>query len=494
MTAIGEALLGIDAGGTVVKAVLFDLRGTELAAGHARCASRHPSPGWSERDPEELWTACASAVRACLDQAATVVAGWRGATAIAAVAVVGHGDGAYLVDRHGDPVRPAIAATDGRAVQESVALSTTRVLELSGTHPFPGSPPALAAWLAAHEPSTLDRAAAWLMAKDWLRFRLTGRFGTDQTDASGAFTDLTTGRYSDELIEIAGFTRWRRLLPTIHHSADVVGTITAAAAAATGLPAGTPVVCGAHDCDGAALGMGATRPGRLSMIAGTFSINQVVTPVARTDPRWQTRTFARPGEYLAMATSPASASNLDWFVREFGPSGAGAFDQVNAEVAAASPVGAPVFLPFLFGAPHGFRGGGGFVGVRAGHTRGDLLRGVFEGVVCNHRAHVEALRDGFAITGAARLTGGGARSAAWTQMFADALKVPIEIPGSEEAGALGAAVLAGWGAGVWPDLDAAVEATSSVRATFEPSPAGVDRFDAVYRRYADVVTALSSLD
>jgi L-xylulokinase len=497
----GTHVLGIDVGGTVVKAVLFDLDGVPVAAGHARSASRHPQPGWAERDADDVWSACATAVRACLDQAADTLPEWPGPAAIAGVGLVGHGDGAYLVDRHGVPVL-AIAATDGRAVGEARALATDRVLAMSGTHPFPGSPPALAAWLAVHEPGVLDRSAAWLMSKDWLRFRLTGEICTDETDASGAFTDVSTGEYSDELIETAGFTAWRRLLPPIRHSADVVGGVTADAAAATGLAVGTPVVCGAHDCDGAAIGMGAIEPGHLSLIAGTFSINQVVTPVLATDPRWQARRFVRPGESLAMATSPASASNLDWFLREFGPGGPDALGTVNADVAGlAGPTGpagidastSPVFLPFIYGAPHGFRGGGGFVGVRAGHTRAHLLRAVFEGVVCNHRAHVEALRDGFTLTGAVRLTGGGARSAVWTQMFADALAMTVEIPTADEAGALGAAVLAGWGVGVWPSLTDAVVATTSVRARFEPTAAGMERFETLYRRYRRVVEALSAI-
>jgi L-xylulokinase len=491
----GTHLLGIDVGGTVVKAVLFALDGTPVAAGHARSASRHPRPGWAERDADDVWSAAAGAVSACLAQATETVAAWPGASAVAAIGVTGHGDGAYLVDGHGVPVL-AIAATDGRAVDEAQALATDRVLTLSGTHPFPGSPPALAAWLSVHDPDVLDRSAAWLMSKDWLRFKLTGEIGTDETDASGAFTDVATGRYSDELVESAGFTRWRRLLPPIRHSADVVGVVSAAAAEATGLAPGTPVVCGAHDCDGAAIGMGAIEPGHLSLIAGTFSINQLVTRDLATDPHWQTRRFVRPGEFLAMATSPASASNLDWFVRELGPTGPDPLATVNADVAAVADSDAassPVFLPFLYGAPHGFGGGGGFLGVRAGHTRAHLLRSVFEGVVCNHRAHVEALRDGIGSTGPARLTGGGARSSVWTQMFADALATTVEVPSAAEAGALGAAALAGWGVGVWPGLTEAVSATTSVRASFEPTPGGVDRFDTIYRRYARTVDALSGI-
>jgi len=482
-------LLGIDAGGTVVKAVLFAPDGSTVADGYARCATEHPHPGWVERDAEAVWAACATAVSSCL------VRGRRaGADAVSAVGIVGHGDGAYLVDRNGDPVRPGIAAADGRAVAEATELSTDRVLRLSGTHPFPGSPPALGRWLAQNEPRSLDRTSAWLFCKDWLRFRLTGTLGTDPTDASGAFTTPTTGEYSAELIELAGLSRWRSILPDLSASDEVVGTVTEHGARATGIPVGTPVVAGAHDVDGAAIGAGAVRPGETSLVAGTFSINQVVSTQVRVDPRWQARRFVQPGQYLAMATSPASASNLDWFLRRFGPYGDNSFAEVTADVeAVAGDTGLPVFLPFLFGAPHGVSSGGGFLGLRGEHTRAHLLRAIFLGVVCNHRMHVEALRDGFTLTGVARLTGGGARSAVWSQMFADALAVPIDIPGTDEAGALGAGVLAGLGVGMWPDLETAVDATTRTRARFEPEDAAVRGFDTVYARYLAAVDAVRSL-
>jgi L-xylulokinase len=483
-------LLGVDAGGTVVKAVLFDLDGTALAEGHARCPLHHPGPGFVERDPEQVWQACVAAVATCLGRAEEL--GHR--ARVAAIGVTGHGDGGYLVDAHGRPTRAAITASDGRAVAQATRLSTAEVLHRSGTYPFPGSPPPLMAWLAQHEPETLTATAAWLSCKDWLRLRLTGHLGTDYSDASGAFLDIRSCAYSDELLASYGLTRWRGLLPPLSRSTDVVGRVSAAAAAQTRLRIGTPVVCGSHDCDAAAVGMGAVTPGTLSMIAGTFSINQVASDTARVDPRWQTRVFLSPGRYLAMGTSPASASNLDWFVRTRGPSGPAAFETVNREVAEVpagphDPAG-PVFLPFLYGAPHGRDIGAGFLGVRGEHTRAHLLRAVLEGVVCNHRMHVEALRETYPLAGPARLAGGGARSPVWVQLFADALGQAIEVPSVTEAGALGAAVLAGLGAGVWPDLTAAVAATTSVQRVVEPAPAGVRRFDAVYARYRRALDAV----
>jgi len=482
----GATLLGIDAGGTVIKAVLFDLDGRALATGHARCPLAHPQPGFVERDPEQVWQACVTAIRGALAD--------RPADSITAVGITGHGDGGYLVDRHGRPTRAAITASDGRAVANAARLSTDRILQLSGTYPFPGSPPALLSWLAVHEPETLAATAAWLSCKDWLRLRLTGSVATDFSDASGAFLDIRTCSYSDELLELYGLARWRSLLPALMRSDAIAGEVSPAAAQATGLAAGTPVVCGSHDCDAAAVGMGAVTPGMLSLIAGTFSINQVASDTAEVDPRWQTRVFLSPGRYLAMGTSPASASNLDWFVRTLGPAGERAFDEVNREVAGVlgEPAG-PVFLPFLYGAPHGLDIGAGFLGVRAEHTRAHLLRAVFEGVVCNHRMHVAALRETYRLTGTARLAGGGARSPVWTQLFADALDMPVEVPAVAEAGALGAAVLAGLGTGLWPDLAAAVAATTSIRATVAPDADGVRRFDEIYRRYRHALDAVAAL-
>jgi L-xylulokinase len=254
---------------------------------------------------------------------------------------------------------------------------------------------------------------------------------------------------------------------------------------------GTPVVVGAHDVDGAAIGDGVLHAGQLSLMAGTFSINQVISDSVSTDTRWQARGFLTAGRWLNMSTSPASATNLDWLLRTV--TGPIPHDEIDAEIRAVA--GDPsdiVFHPFLYGSPHGPGASASFLGLRGWHSRGHLLRALYEGVVCNHRTHVEALREAFPTGPVARLSGGGSRSSVWPQLFADGLGVDIEITDTTEAGARGAAVLAGLGIGVWPDLEAAVVDTVRVDRRFTRDPLGAQRFDDIYARYRQSVQALGA--
>ncbi len=479
-------LLGVDAGGTVLKAVLYDTVGRPVSTGRARCPGSTPNPGWAERDMDALWDTCVTAIRACL---AGAPAG--AATAIAAVGVVGHNDGLYLVDAALRPVRPAILSTDARAtaqVQRWQRDGTSAAMrEVIGQEPFVASPQVLAAWLHEHEPTAVAATRWTLYCKDWLRLRLTGEVGTDPTEASAGFLDVNTREYSDAALAAFGLRHMAASLPPLSASTAVVGAVTREAADRTGLAAGTPVVCGAHDVHAAAIGVGAVSPGDVSVVAGTFAINQVVTDTVHCDSRWQCRQWIEPGRWLAMATSPASASNLDWFTARFGPD---SLQQVNREVAAVLDEPSDLmFLPFLYGAPHGVTTGGAFVGLRGWHERGHLLRAVYEGVVLGHRRHLSHLRDAFTMTGPVRLTGGGARSAIWCQQFADAFGRPVQGTDTPEAGARGAAVLAGLGIDAWPDLDTAVEQTVRAGHSYLPRDAATRRYDARFAHFERLIAS-----
>jgi L-xylulokinase len=487
-------LLGVDAGQTVTKAALFDLEGRELAVASAATRAHTPAPRWQERDMDEAWEQTAGAIRRCLAGAGVDPA------AVLGVGVCGHGDGAYLVDAGGRPVRPAILATDSRAYRYADGFReparAARVLALTGQVPAVYSPAALLAWLRDHEPEALRRARWTLFCKDWLRLRLTGQVGTDASEASAWCTDVHTQVWSEEALELFGLSGLAPLLPPVLPSAAAAGEVTRAAAEATGLRAGTPVVAGAHDVAAAALGVGAAEPGAASIVMGTFSINQVVADAPVTDPRWQARTFLRAGRWLHMSTSPSGAANLDWAVRRLGPwrsDGVGDHEAAVREAIASPADGAPVYLPFLYGSPHGTGLGAAFAGLRAEHGRPDLLRAVLEGVVLGHRWHVEALAERFAVRDRpARLSGGGARSPAWSQLLADALGTTVEVTDATEAGSRGAALLAGLGTSVYPDT-AAVAAAVRVVGRYEPDPAGVARLTERYARYRAVAAALGEL-
>ncbi|GAB2715366.1 FGGY-family carbohydrate kinase [Arthrobacter sp. efr-133-TYG-120] len=491
LTGQADYLLGIDAGQTFTKAVLFTLDGQETASASTSILTTSPRPSWQERDMDLTWERTASAIRRCLNSAGV------NPSQILAVGLSGHGDGLYLVDAGGKPVRPAILATDSRAFAQSKRLGEgdagQRALAITGQVPAPYSPSALLAWLQHNEPETLDRADKLLHCKDWLRLRLTGEIATDPTEASHSFTDAATQNWSDEILALYGLENLRHLLPPIVSSSSVAGTVSETAADRTGLAAGTPVVTGAHDVDAAALGIGAGTPGAMSIIMGTFSINQIVAEHPVSDPRWQARTFITPGQYLHMSTSPSSASNFEWATKVLGDGGTPDYAAAVSSAQLEDPGSfedSPLFLPYLYGAPQGAGDPGGtFSRIRGSHGRADLFRAVLEGVVFNHRWHVDALRERFQIAGAVRLCGGGAKNPAWSQLMANALQLPIEVTDAEEAGARGAALMAGIGVGVYGNIDDAAARAVRIVRTHYPEPAWQAVLDGRYASFLRLMAA-----
>ncbi|MDO0910600.1 FGGY-family carbohydrate kinase [Streptomyces sp. DT2A-34] len=487
-----DLVLGVDAGHTVTKAVLFDAAGRPVAQGSGTLPLSTPRPYWVERGMDDVWRMAHQAIAACL-----AAAGPDAGRAVAAVGVAGHGDGLYAVDERGRPVRAAIVAMDTRAEPVPEEWRGTavwsRALDLSGTVPFAGSPAALLAWLARHEPGVLQRARWLLSCKDWLRLRLTGVAATDPTDASASFTDMRRGGYAPELLDLYGLGAFVGLLPPVLACDAVSGTVTREAAALTGLTAGTPVVTGAHDVDAAALGIGGTTPGELCLIAGSFSINQVVGKRPVVDPRWQVRHFVRPGQWMTMSTSPASVANLEWFLRVTGaPSDQrdGVHEVIGREVEAHLDGPSEVlFHPFVYGSPHPHPTSARSSDCAAGTAAAICCRALMEGVVLNHRWHVDALCSKLPITGSARLTGGAARSEVWSQMSADALRRPVVVTDVQESAARGAALLAATAGGLLDDVTDP-RAGAAVLRRHEPDPERVAVLDEAYAVYQEAVDAL----
>ena len=495
---MGNLLLGIDCGLTVTKAAVFTEDGSELGMASAAIGHESPHPRWIERDMNAVWINCARVVREAL-----AAAGAAGSD-IAAIGVTGHGDGLYLVDGNGRPVRPAILSMDSRAIDVLERRSKRGLLELAlpltGQIPFPGSSAALLAWAAEAEPESLARARYVLGCKDWIKLKLTGEASTDPTDASATFPDVRTQSYSIEALRVYGLDGLESLLPPVIRSTDIAGWVTAEASEQTGLAPKTPVISGLHDVDACAIGVGAIGPGELSIIAGSFSINQTVADHPIVDGRWLCRSFINPGQWLHLGVSPASASNLEWFVSEImSVPGQGQmsrdrlFDPVEHEVQSAlGRVREVWYLPFLYGSPLDNNASAAFVGVRGWHSRADLARALFEGVVFNHLWHIRALASKFTF-GTARLTGGGSRSATWGQMFADAVGLPVAVTASDECGVLGSALCAATGTGRFASIQEAVKATVKVRRTFEPRQTEHESLVEAFDTYSSLASALGPI-
>ncbi|AHY48309.1 Sugar (pentulose and hexulose) kinase (plasmid) [Rubrobacter radiotolerans] len=490
-------LLGLDSGNTGTKAVVFDEEGYERGVGSVGNTQINPYPRWVEQDMNGVWKNAVEAIRGA------ILAAKIDGREVSAIGVSGHGDGVYLVDGAGEPVRAGIQSMDSRAHRLLARWNESglgdRVLRFNGQRPFAALPPVLLAWFKEEQPDVLERTERVLYVKDWLRYRLTGEYATDPSEASSGFTDVRTQGYSDEAYELYDLPEVRGMLPPVAASTEVVGGVTEEAARLTGLKAGTPVVGGAHDVDCASVGVGCVEPGDMTLIAGTWSINEVVGAEPAFVEGSACRNFVKPGLYLNMSASPTSATNLEWFVKRMCPleyktsrdMGISPFAFVNEEVKGVMNDESRVFYhPFIYSSPHGDDATGGFYGLRGWHTRGHLLRALFEGVAFNHKTHVEILRDAFEVK-RVRLTGGGSTSRTWAQIFADTLNETVEVMGAGETSALGAALCAGVGTGVYGSVD---DATDNVVRTFrihEPDPRNSERLAEAYETHLSLVGAMS---
>ena len=495
-------LLGIDNGGTVTKAGLYDLDGREVAVATARTRMSMPVPGHVERDADELWEANVQAISAVIRDSGV------DPRAIAAVATTGHGNGLYLVDGQGRAAHPGIYSSDSRAreyVERWYADGTfERVLPRTMQSLWAGQPVALLAWLRDHRPDVLRKTRWIFTCKDYLRYRLTGEAYAEITDLSGSSAmnvrDVTHDR---ELLGEYGLEEWAARFPPLRRSADVCGRVTGAAAERTGLAAGTPVAGGLFDIDACAIASGITEPDQLCLVVGTWSINQYIsaTPVVSRSV-FMTSLYCIPGYWLVLEGSPTSASNLEWFVTELlgearslaERSGRSIYDLCNEWVAEVAPEDSGVtFLPFLYGSNVEAEAEACFLGVKSWHRRAHLVRALYEGIVFSHKTHVDRLLQLRAPPTAIRLTGGAARSRLWVQMFADVLQTPIEVPAGSELGTLGAAICAGVAAGRFASFAEAVPRMVHLADTYAPDPARRDVYARKYAAYRDSVAALAPL-
>ena len=450
-----DLILGVDVGSTMAKAVVFDRSGRVKSSAARRLPMNSPQPGWCERDVRRTWQAAAQAIHAAVG-----IAGDR----IKSVGITGCGNGAVFLDKQSRPLRAGILSSDTRAAEFVSTGQITRYQQ-----PYAGQTSALLQWLRAVEPREAEQLGKVLFWKDYVRLMLTGEVAIEITDAGAAgLLDVKRRRMLDH----------DDTFPALIESGSIAGTVTSAAARVTGLRVGTPVVAGCLDCEAAAIGSGVGNKGELSLVAGTWSINQTFSPtLPRKGNPFLCNPSVVPGRWLVMEGSPTSASHFDWFVRQVG--GHEDFTKAAA-LAAKSPRGGPVFIPRLFA------GGAAFLGLRAGHDLSAMTRAVMEGVVFGHRSHVDQLRRAGLEFHVARLSGGAARSRFWVQLFADALGIPVEVIRATEPGALGAALLAGVAAGLWPDLATAQRLAISISSRHEPGDSYEHEF-ATYQKHLTLI-------
>jgi L-xylulokinase len=487
----GRYLLGLDAGNTVIKAVLFNLAGRQVAQAARDGVSSHPHPGHVERDLGELWTNAGVVIRDCLARAGI------DPEEVAGVGCAGHGNGLYLVDNDGAPLL-GIQSLDTRAAEVAGKLSEKNGAALHAMclqKPWPSQTATLLAWVKAHLPDIYARAGTAFLCKDYITYRLTGELVSDISDMSGGgLLRMPQAAYDDNLLDLYGLADVREKLPRLIGPTDIAGQVSAEAAAATGLAPGTPVVGGLFDVVASALGSGVVSAGQASIIAGTWSINQVFSAAPVVDPQVFMVSGFGPDRFVSIDASATSAANLEWYVREFverGEHHADPFGYCNERIAKVTPAADdPFFHPFLYGSGQSASARAGFYGLAGWHTEGHMLRALFEGVVFEHRRHIEVLTRAGVAFHAAVMSGGGTRSPHWPQMMADCLGVSITVADCYETGALGAAMASGIGAGVFADYEHGVAAMTRKRAVFEPDGTMKAHYDRRYHIYLELIDTM----
>lgn len=493
-------LMGIDNGGTFSKAALFDTDGKQIAVASVPTVTITPRPGYTERDMEQLWEVNAEAVRTAVKKSGI------DPKDIVGVSFSGHGKGLYMVGKDGRPSYNGILSTDARAWQYIEKWQTDgtkeKVYEKTFQDILVFQPVSILAWFKDHMPEVLDNTQYIFAVKDYIRYMLTGEAFAEFTDSSGSnLINLTTQDYDRELLGYFGLEDLYDKLPPLRHSADICGYITKQASEKTLLPEGIPVAAGMFDVNACGIASGLTDEEQMCMIAGTWSINEFIrkTPVTNGTVALNSM-FCIPGYYLVEESSPTSAGNMEWFIRnlmsyekaEAKEKGESIYDITNRWVEEIKPQDSNViFLPFLNGSNEEALAKGTFIGLTAYHNKHHMLRAVYEGIVFSHYTHVRKLLANRDKPKTIRLSGGAANSDVWVQIFADVLQIPIDVIEDKELGAQGAAIAAGIAAGIYKDYEEAVEKTVNISRTVYPRPEYASIYEEKYGAYRSVIEALA---
>ncbi|MDA1298307.1 MAG: xylulokinase [Chloroflexi bacterium] len=488
-----QAFIGIDVGTSSIKAIVVSAAGAVLSGGEAPLTVSVPEAGWAEQTPEDWWQGTVSAVNAA-------VAGLDSSVEIKAISLSGQMHSLVALDRERRVIRPAILWNDVRTSEQCAFIRNRvgdhKLRQLCGNPAVEGFTATKLLWMRQHEPANFERLRKFVLAKDYVRFRMTGELATEPSDASGTLLfDIVRGDWSAEMCALLELDS--AILPPLVGSSAIAGTVTADGARQLGVAAGTPVAGGGADNACAATGSGVVSPGTLLVTIGTSGA--VVAPISRpaTDPamRIHSMAHAAPALWYLMGVVLSAGAALAWWKNSLaGEANGPGFDEL-VEAASKVPPGSAglTLLPYLTGerTPHADAVARGvFAGLHAGHSRAHMTRSVLEGVSFALRDSLELMKPLDVSPESAVAVGGGARSGAWLQIMADILGVPLKTVGPGEGAPLGAAMLAAVGAGSFDTVADAGAAWLTTRGQTDPDPGKAAVYAESYERYRSLYVAL----
>lgn len=488
-------LIGVDLGTSGTKTVLFAEDGTVAASCTIEYPLYQPQNGWAEQDPLDWWNAVCGTTKAVIAKAGI------SAREIKGVGLSGQMHGLVMLDKSGNVLRKSIIWCDQRTAKECEEITqkvgAENLIKITANPALTGFTASKIMWVKNNEPEIYEKCAHILLPKDFIRYKLTGEFATEVSDASGMqLLDVPNRKWSDQVLDALQIEK--SLLGKVYESPEVTGKVTKAASDLTGLAEGTAVVGGAGDNAAAAVGTGTVQDGRAFTTIGTSGVVFAHTSKLSIDPKGRVHTFccAVPGAWHVMGVTQGAGLSLKWFRDNFCHeemiAAAGMkkdpyflMDKQAEEI----PIGSDrlLYLPYLMGerTPHldpNCRGV--FFGLSAMHTRQHLLRAVMEGVTFSQRDSVEVLREMGVSINEMLACGGGGSSPLWRQMLADVYGCPVKTVVSKEGPALGVAILAGAGTGVYSSVQdgcAAVIKTNPPQNPISQNSAEYEKFYSIYR-------------
>ncbi|MBI3863325.1 MAG: xylulokinase [Planctomycetia bacterium] len=494
--------LGIDVGTSGTKTLAMRSDGKILATATAEYPLSSPRPGWSEQDPEHWWQASIKTVRAVLKL------GKIKPVDVAGIGLSGQMHGSVFLDARHNVIRPALLWNDQRtsaecAEIESLAGGRAQLIELVANPALTGFTAPKILWLRNHEPKHFERVRQVLLPKDYVRFRLTGEFATEVSDASGTLLlDVQKRAWSKTLLERLSLDP--AILPRVYESEEVSGRLSAASAKLLGLSAGVPVVGGGGDQAAGAVGNGIVRRGVISATMGTSGVVFAHSDEVQFDPQGRLHTFCHAvrGKWHIMGVVLSAGGSLQWYRNQLGEGEVALarkkkidpYELITAQ-AAQAPAGSEglYFLPYLTGerTPHADpHARGAWVGLSLRHGRAQLARSVIEGATYAMRDSLEIIQQLQVPVKEVRLSGGGARSKFWRQVQADIYGVKAVTTNSVEGPAYGVALLAAVGTGAYKSIVEACQATIKVVDSTMPALRSKKVYDAAYPEYQHLYRSL----
>ena len=494
-------VIGVDCGTSGTKTVLFDEKGTVIASSTIEYPMYQPKNGYAEQWPGDWANAMIDTIKAVMAKSGVKKEDVKG------IGISGQMHGLVMLDKDNNVIRPSIIWCDQRTEKEVEWMTETigreKLIEITANPALTGWTAAKILWVKNNEPENYAKVAHILLPKDFLRFVLTHEYATEVSDASGMqLLDVPNRKWSDELL--SAFEIDKNWLGKVYESCEVTGTLTKAMADELGLCEGTIVVGGAGDNAGAAIGTGVCEDGKAFTTIGTSGVVFAHTSKISIDPKGRVHTCcaAVPNSWHVMGVTQGAGLSLKWFRDNFCGAeketakymGVDEYYLMDKQ-AETVPVGAErlLYLPYLMGerTPHlDPNARGVFFGLSAMHTKKHMLRAVMEGVSYSLRDCVEVFREMDINVSDMMACGGGGSSPLWRSMLADLYNCPVKTASSKEGPALGVALLASVGAGIYSSVPEACKAVVAVDKTQQPDPAKMPEYEKFYKLYTEIYPAL----